>query len=281
MDVTEFVERLASKELHIRLRPIAADRPGEMEEIVCNRRLWFSGVEYQDDIFEGRPLFSWADPAWTRKSVRALVMSRDRGFRPWEREQVVNRMIARLESPDALAKMKSQIESGLSETYIRSSIASFFRDASVQRNWSDYASRGQGFGVAFDFSVPWHYESAVGLGVTPMVPFPVAYVDPMERPRIELSFRGVDRAAGFEDVEKGLLMKSNEWAGQAEERLFRIGIPAGSVEFPRDSLAGVALGYAASDATIEMAKDVCRRAGVPLVQAKRGNGYLLDFSPVG
>ncbi len=251
-----------------------------MAEIVVDRKMWFANIRSQDDIFEGNPLFEWEDPSWTKRGVRDLIRRSNPTLKPIHREAMVRRFVARLETPDLLAQMKLQIEEGLSQTYGQSSIASFFKSAVTQRHWADYASRGAGYGVVFDFSTRWNYVTAGGLAPGPMVPFPIEYVDPAARPRIKLAFRGFDPALGFEDVTKGLLMKSNEWQSQEEERLFRIGIPAGHVVFPAQSLVGILLGYDVSNAVEQEASLLGRQVRVPVVRVVRGAGYQLDLALV-
>src|SRR5690606_989090 len=143
------------------------------------------------------------------------------------------------------------------------SILSLFRDPTIQRNWSDYATQGAGFGAVFDFREPWPLESAQGLNIL-AVPFPVDYVPADEPPIIQIRVHPVHKDEGFDDIKVALLTKSDEWRSQREERLFRIGIGQGHVEFPAESLRAMLVGYAALKETEELIVDLCRTRHVPI-----------------
>jgi hypothetical protein len=150
-----------------------------------------------------------------------------------------------------------------SRLFRESSILSLFRDPSVQRNWNDYATQGTGFGAVFDFREPWPLESAHGLNML-AVPFPVNYVPADEPPTIRIEVAPVNGDEGFDDIETALLTKSDEWATQQEERLLRVGIGPGHVDFPAASLRAMLVGYASSQETQDHILELSQRRPDPI-----------------
>ncbi len=149
--------------------------------------------------------------------------------------------------PIALAWKQIDIEAKLHRLYGGSSILSFFRDPMVPRYWAQYASNGSGYGLVFDFSVPWVLTSFLGEREGPAVPFKVEYVDRFARPEVGLSIAPSRPSEAFDDIRSALLTKSRDWSEQREYRMVRVGIPAGMAKFPPRSLRALVLGYDISE----------------------------------
>lgn len=231
---------------YVRLRAILNERPTEPEEILAESRIWMPDVRSQDDIYEGAPPFRWSNAPASRHNVEALARRVNAGAADEEIGRLVELVMGRLANPAVLANIRSGIEQQMADLYRSSSILSFFKDPSVQAHWAHYANRGRGYGLVFDFSHPWMIELSHELEPSPAVPFPVEYVPPNARPSIELDFRPSDLNS-FDDLKAGLLTKSNHWQEQREERLIRVGVPAGHVSFPPQSLKAIILGYNLSE----------------------------------
>ena len=226
---------------YVRLRP-SARIDTEPSEIMLENRIWFGSVASQDDIFEGSPTFS-ADPSTVNlDSIRRLAQRQMREARAEQIEAEARRIFEELSDPRIFEHRMQLLSNRYRDIFRASSILSFFRDPTVQRNWHDYASQGRGFGAVFDFREPWQYECAPGLPGE-WVPFPIRYVSADEIPAIQVQAAPVGAQEGFADIETALLTKSDEWSNQGEERLFRIGIGPGHVEFPERSLRAMLLGY--------------------------------------
>jgi hypothetical protein len=172
-------------------------------------------------------------------------------------------MFAELSEPRIFSERTGRMIERYSRLFRASSILSLFRDPSVQRNWSDYASQGAGYGAVFDFREPWPVESALGLEML-AVPFPVNYVPADDPPAIRIAVAPMDPDEGFKDIEAALLTKSDEWSMQNEERLFRIGIGEGHVHFPHASLRAMLIGYASSGETQARIIGLCQGRPVPI-----------------
>ncbi|OGT60238.1 MAG: hypothetical protein A3E01_15485 [Gammaproteobacteria bacterium RIFCSPHIGHO2_12_FULL_63_22] len=227
--------------LLVRLRPFSAARPTEPSQIILEDELWFASVRSQDDIFEGKPRFTWRDPPTSDADLAEMI--RRQGI-PEPTASVLRREFAKqIADPAILAKMCRDLEDRNHELYERSSIASFLSEPFNQELWSRYGNQGNGYGVVFDGSKPWHLQVAEGHAPMDLVPFPVKYVDTRGRPAIELAFAPADPSNSFPEIEKALLSKSAKWKHQDENRMFRIGIPEGNVRFPSEILRAVLLGY--------------------------------------
>lgn len=252
----------------IRLRPTT--RIGtEPEEIILGNRIWFGSVASQDDIFEGSPPFT-ADPGSVNlDAITALARRQMPGTPSNEIDRVACRIFEQLSDPNIFKQRTQALIEQCGEIFRSSSILSLFRDPAVQRNWHEYATQGAGYGAVFDFREPWSFQSAPGLDGL-WVPFPVSYVPAENPPVIRISAAPVGKEEGFADIKTALLTKSNEWANQREERLFRMGIGPGHVEFPRRSLRAMILGYSSSrdiqDLIVRLSLQ--RAAPLPVFQAQ-------------
>lgn len=240
-------ERLAaliqSGNAWVRLRPLIASRLGEPSEILQNNLIYFTPASAQDDIYEGRPRFRWRAAPTSREEVVELVRRKAPHLARPQRRRRVAEMLKRVRDPVQLEAMKHSFLEKYAAVYRDSSIVSFFKDPARQSFWAtNYADQGHGYGLVFDFSaVPWPLRVGEDLQIN-AVPFPVVYIRP-PRPEIELAFAPADPEASFRDIEAALLTKSDEWGHQGEERLIRLGIPAGHARFPEQSLRALILGY--------------------------------------
>jgi hypothetical protein len=116
-----------------------------------------------------------------------------------------------------------------------------------------------------------------------MVPFEVEYREGIARPTVHLSLLRSTHKDAFEDIQNALLTKSAEWRDQAEQRLIRVGISGGHVEFPAASLCGVVLGYDAPpelqgrrERLIALCRE--REEPIPLYQARiSATNYAIDL----
>lgn len=241
MTVEELLALLASDTGYIRLRGAVSSRPDEIGVILRDSELWFSAVSEQDDIFEGRPRVVWQECV-DEEDLYDLARGQMVGAGDHACRSVAREIYQRLQIPAVIEDVRARISAHVMGLYQNSGICCFFSEFQNQRSWAEYASRGAGYGLVFDFSVPWRFEPGLGAGVMDMVPFPVTYVDG-ERPLVELSLAPADRADSFRDIEKALLTKSSVWRGQNECRLLRVGIGSGPVRFPEASLVAIILGY--------------------------------------
>jgi hypothetical protein len=245
--------------------------------------MWFSAMTRQDDIFEGRPLMRWRDPVATVDEVREIARRQGTGLRQDQIEEIVGRFLDRLRDPAGLASLKRELENRYQELYRTSSIACFFRDPFGVRKWTDYAGRGTGFALVFDMTIPWVFEGAIDMEPTQWAPFPVNYVPRDRRPIIELKIAPAEPRASFEDLERALLTKSDEWRDQQEERFVRVGIPASHVFFPPESLVGVILGHAMDEETQARFAALARVRKTPIEvyrSALSEQHFTLDFQRV-
>lgn len=235
-------ELMADGDAWFRLRPFNPQFPLEAREILSENRIHFGCIRSQDDIFEGDPIITWRVEAPTYADIRELArrQSASRSFRAQRQE--AQQIFSDLQDPNHYRKMQRGIEERHKALYHGSSILSFFRDATVLQNWEQYASHGAGYGLLFDFTVPWSFEAAPAMGVSRWVPFEVHYLRSGERPSIELSIAPAHPEAAFAELQRALLTKTGEWAPQGEERLVRTGISAGHVTFPAESLRALILG---------------------------------------
>jgi len=271
-------------EIHARFRTFAAGLPDQERQIVAENLMWFADVRSLDYTFEGRPLFTWSDLIPTREDVMALSYRQEPFLPLFARLELVERMLTNVRDDAERTWMMARIEEETREIYGRSSVCCFCTDPRLHRLWGQYADNGRGYALLFDFRTPWRMEAFAGHPAIDMVPFPIVYRAGPERPAIELSLaRNTNNP--FEDVEHGLLTKSEVWRDQAEERIVRIGLASGLVPFPADSLCGVVLGYA-SDQFPERRQgliDLCRkgRSIVPVYQARRSmRGYEIELHPL-
>ena len=246
----------------MRLRP-ASRLDTEPEEIIIDNRIWFGSVSSQDDIFEGNPPFT-ADPNDVNfESIAALAKRQMPDASMSEIQRVAQQIFDELSEHETFERRSKALFERYGSIFRRSSILSFFRDPTVQRNWNEYATQGMGYGIVFDFRQPWRFEAAPGLdGV--WVPEPVEYVPAEEPPVIKIQVAPVGGDEARRDIEIALLTKSDEWANQREERLFRVGIGPGHVTFPPKSLRAILLGYNCTDDTKARIARLCERRPIPL-----------------
>lgn len=250
------------KHAYVRLRG-STRLPVEAQEIILGNRIWFGSVASQDDIFEGAPHFV-ADPSsLDLDEIKRLATRQMVGACSSQINAVAHQIFSELSDPRVFAERMGLMIERYGQLFRGSSILSLFRNPRVQRNWSDYASRGSGFGAVFDFREPWPLEVAHGLEVQ-AVPFPVDYVPADQAPIIRVRAAPVAGAEGFEDIQTALLTKSNEWSSQEEERLIRVGIAQGLVEFPATSLRAILVGYAASAEAEELIVSLSRTRPIPV-----------------
>lgn len=214
------------------------------------------GIRSQDDIYEGHPRFSAPGPT-VRADLLRLANKQMSSASPSEIEAEVDRIMKRLSDEDTRINAVKDIKLHLDAQIGQSSILSFFRVITDQRNWSEYGERGKGHAFVFDFRHPWFMQCAVGMEPINAVPFEIRYIPEGGAPVIPIKFGPTDKEEGWQDVEAALLTKSNRWADQREERLIRHGIGEGFVEFPPQSLKAVVLGYDASRDDEEIFRELC------------------------
>lgn len=235
-------ELMVERNAWYRLRPFNPQFPFEPREILVANRIHFGGIRSQDDVFEGDPIISWSAAQPTYADIRELARRRMPSSSFLAQRREAGRIFNELQDPNHLRAMQQGIEEKHKAMYHGSSILSFFRDATVMKSWDMYAGHGAGYGLLFDFTVPWLFEAFSGMGESPMVPFEVHYLEIGERPSIELSVAPSHPDAAFDELKRALLTKTGEWAAQGEERLVRVGIPPSHVTFPAESLRALILG---------------------------------------
>lgn len=249
--------------------------PEEPRQILLQNQVWFSNVRSQDDIFEGRPLFAWTADLPSDHELTLMSRRQMPGANAADIQRVAQHIRSRIRDPIIREEVIRGVEREHTELYERSSILSFFKDATLQRYWAQYANNGRGYALAFDFSIPWRFESAPGMGVQDWAPFPVRYVFRTNRPTITLSLCRTTPQAAFSQLEQALLTKSEEWLEQQEERLIRLGIPAGHVSFPAPSLVALIVGYNTSDEDLAALRALVgqRATELPIFRVEPSNSY--------
>ncbi|MFH1599821.1 MAG: hypothetical protein ABIJ73_08550 [Pseudomonadota bacterium] len=235
--------------------------PDEPRQVILENRIYMGGIRAQDDIYEGHPRFSEPSPT-VRADLLKLAKRQMPSASSSEVEDEVDRIMRRLSDEDTRSNAVKEIKLQLDAQIGQSSILSFFRVTTDQRNWSEYGERGKGHAFVFDFRHPWFMQCAVGMEPIDAVPFPIKYIPEGGAPEIPIKFGPTDKEEGWQDIEAALLTKSNRWADQREERLIRHGIGEGLVEFHPQSLKAVVLGYDAPRDDEEMFRELCsQRAG--------------------
>jgi len=255
-------EQFWHEHAYVRLRPSTRIET-EPREIILDNRIWFGSVASQDDIFEGSPPFSVDPQSVNYESILELTRRNMHGARAIEIELAAKKMFKELSDPNVFKERTQAFIDHYLQLFRSSSILSLFREAHVQRNWSEYAERGRGFGVVFDFREPWAYESAPGLNGR-WAPFNVRYIPADHPPVINVRADPVNREDGFNDIETALLTKSDEWSNQNEARLLRVGIREGHVTFPSCSLRAVILGYDAQEEVENHIIELCAARPCPI-----------------
>lgn len=268
---------------YCRLRPFLREFPNQERELLLENRIWFSDISRQDDIFEGRPLFRWENAEVTRADLLAMSHRQAPHLSRVEREQLVAHMYARHQDHIERQIMQAWVEVDTEAMYASSSICCFFRNPCEPRFWTEYADRHRGYALLFDFSAAWRMQTFRGHGPINIVPMPVQYVDVLHRPTVTLSLgvRGGEDA--FTELEKALLTKSAEWSNQGEFRIVRVGMGAGHVEFPAESLVGVVLGHHIADADRRTLTELRaeRELPLPLYEARPSRTlYGMDLRPI-
>lgn len=247
---------------YVRFRPCLENRQHEPSELIRESKIWFSSVQEQDDRFEGRPLFEWdctpPDPK------RILELSRKKTASEAEAKRETRRILGLLADPITQEWVKYDIEQALSRLFSESSIVSFFRSPFIQNDWYRYSDQGRGYGLVFDLSIPWIFQGAEGFPSKPWVPFRVEYVPNIRRPCIQLRLGPADPRESFDDVTKALLTKSADWSAQREERFIRVGVPAGHVRFPPESLRAIVFGDRINDTNRQHILSLARTRSTPL-----------------
>lgn len=254
---------------HVRFRAFSERFQDEEIQLVVENQIWFSDVRALDDAYEGRPQFVWADALPTRVDLLDLSFRQASHVPLFDRLVMVDGMLRDILDPNISPIIMAQMENETRNIYDRSSICCFNRNPRSQRFWGQYANNGTGYALLFDFRYPWLMQSFMEAPPIAMVPFPVTYVEGMDRPRLELSLARSERR-GFEDIEIALLSKSSEWRDQAEERIIRVGIPGGYVRFNPISLSAVILGYHSEQFAERRSRliRVCQEREIPIYLAR-------------
>lgn len=276
----QLLERLGGNP-YVRMRSFR--RENEIEDILLRDLIYFGSVRSQDDIYEGRPNFRWFDTDVSAGHVYRLARRNMRWASEQEVRDKTNEIMALAADPIQLAVWQGWNEISLEKLYSTSSICSFFRSAKKQQFWASYGDGGTGYALIFDFSIPWRYVGVADSPESNWVPFKVNYVDADRRPAVDLHFGPTTGADGWNMINRALLMKSNEWAGQGEWRLVRLGLGAGQVAFPASSLCGVVLGYGVSPENERRTVEIARNRPIPLPVVKAAassTGYQLTFRPL-
>jgi hypothetical protein len=155
----------------------------------------------------------------------------------------------------------------MEQAYQNSSLCCFARDVTDPRYWGQYANKGCGMALVFDFSHHWNVAIGPDVKPRPTVPFRVDYSD--DRPIVQLEW--TERGNAWEETRAALLTKHSRWRDQSEFRVIRLGVPAGHVNFPAQSLRAVVLGHSVKP---EVAKEIAalielRADPLPLFRAIR------------
>jgi hypothetical protein len=272
------LELLRSGNGYVRLR--GAERCLiESREAIQNSQVWFADVASQDDIYEGRPIFEWVSDNVDSERVMALARSVKPDAGPHRISRDVRQVLAAMSKPNARNVARAQIEEKLGWLYRNSSIFSLFPRLPHVRDWAQYAERGKGYGLVFDFTAPWPLALLDDTGLLPAFPLPINYVPAGSRPAQLLEFGPSDPRQTFKEMQGTLLTKSNFWQDQEEHRLFRVGIPNGYVSFPPESLAAVVLGYDVDREKEDYILDLCsaRTMPVSLFRMTQTRTYELDL----
>lgn len=177
---------------------------------------------------------------------------------------MVRQIEMRLADPLIRDEIHQTMIEALSRLYTQSSILSFFRSATDQRNWAHYADSSRGHAFVFDFRQPWLMSCMLEMPPIWAAPQPVDYKPPEQFPPIPMVIGPQEPEAAWLDIQRALLMKSDRWQDQGEHRLFRVGIGPGLVSFPPASLRAVVLGYNTSAEDESILRGLCAQRSLPL-----------------
>lgn len=256
-------------DLHVRFRPFSVE--GEPHQILLENQIWFSSMTTLDDAFEGRPSFVWDETIPTRANLNDRLFALEPNRPLYERLETVEAVLQGLTNDELRLLNMAYIENAVRDLYLKSSVCCFSKNPRSQRFWAQYADKGTGYALLFDFTHPWHIQAMAEKPDIAMVPFPVSYVAGNERPAVRLSLLGMAaQSERFESIQNGLLSKSTEWSDQCEERLIRIGMGGGLVSFNPESLCGIVLGYdqcRANEREALIRECVARQPRIPIYQA--------------
>ena len=269
--------------LFFRLRTFC--RREEPRQLILDSQIWFSDVGHQDDIYEGRPRVQWRGPKPTVGEVRATLGIQLRHLPSEDREREINAVLAMLADDNLWEIDKAWIVFEIEKWFLGSSICSFFPDYLNARSWAQYAANGTGYCLVFNFSQQWRLLATHKGPPIPMRPAPVIYTRDENRPVVNVSGSVAPAEEAIEEVRGALLTKSHNWAEQREHRLIRVGVQAGLVDFPVESLEGVIFGYDIDRNDRQMLLDLSAQRTKPLQfhSVRRSpSGYaleLVEFNP--
>lgn len=235
----------------------------EPRQVLIEHQVFMGDIRSQDDAFEGHPIFETPKIA-SREGLGELARRNMTGASQLEIEAMVRQIEMRLANPVIREEMYQTMIDGLTKLYTQSSILSFFRTTTDQRNWAQYADSGRGHAFVFDFRQPWLMSCMSNMSPTWAVPHPVDYKPPDQFPPIPMVIGPQEPEAGWLDIQRALLMKSDRWQDQGEHRLFRVGIGPGFVSFPPASLRAMVLGYDVSAADEAILRGLCEQRSLPL-----------------
>ena len=228
---------------YFRLRTFRDELPNQEREILVDNRIWFGAIRDMDDVFEGRPRFIFGNSRVDRDEMIALSRRMEPDLTEAERQDQVQRIVDSNANPVIREITMAWQQYDEEQLYASSSVCCFSKGPPTQRQWHYYAGQGKGYALIFDLSHPWRMQSVRDGTAIDVIPRPVHYSPERVRPTIELSFRSRSTAKHWKDVERALLTKSKDWDDQLEYRFVRIGLAPRLVDFPPESLVGVAFGY--------------------------------------
>ncbi len=265
--IEQIAKKISDGEFYLRIRPFLAEVPAQESQILLESKIYFGPVLGMDDPSEGRPAFLWVDEDLSRQDFLTMSINADPFLSAARRKVLVDRAYLAYRDPTSRAVIAERCIDQYRAMYAGSSIACFTENFDQQRMWAQYSNKGSGYGLVFDFNVAWPLQSLVGHPKIPSVPFQIKYVE--KRPEIAVTFSRSKSADPWLEVESAILTKSSEWIDQKESRLFRIGVPAGLVDFPKASLVAIILGHSISEenrAKIIDLRDL-RQQKIPIYQS--------------
>lgn len=235
-----------------------------------------------DDDFEASPRFIWASDELNPDDLLTWSQRYDSLISESERRLQVKKIMEVNRDPVRREITKAFVQYDEESLYSSSNVRCFTRGLPSQKHWYYYGSKGAGYALMFDFAKPWHLQMTVNEAAEHFRPLSVRYQD--TRPSVRLSMARQSSEEHLEALCSALYTKSRTWDDQNEFRFARIGIGAGHVEFPDDSLCGVAYGYNIDRAQKERIRSILQLRARPLTEyetRKAGNTFDIELGPIG
>lgn len=196
-------------------------RPAMERALLHSELYWTSPTDFNDP-FDCMPVLYLGDDDASRRRFYARAAAAVHRGRPRHERRRQKRDMGRVSA----ARMEAQIKAEWPKWLASSAITCFSECGDHPLMWGHYADSHRGLCLIFDEVANEHRE---------WFAFPVAYQQ--DRPRVDLT-----RFNEVGQMQSALLLKSEDWAYEREQRMIDWKGTPGYREFPRDLLRGVIFG---------------------------------------